>query len=141
MAMAVQQRALGDGRERQAEAAGLHLAREKLLKHQGLFSELAPRFPGDDPRDLVAEAEQAARLEPDDRYAAREVWRERGQHPLRLMQRFVHLADRQERAAAAQRPAAVRRRCDVHAIAAGGEHRERSVDGLALEVTVKGINK
>ena len=55
-------------------------------------------------RHFVAEAEDAARLEPDQRNAARHERRDGGDHALGLAPRLIDHADRQERAAAAERP-------------------------------------
>ena len=59
----------------------------------------------DQRRDLVAEAEHAARLEPDDGNSARDEGRERRDAALRLAPRLIDQPDREKRAPAAERPA------------------------------------
>src|SRR5262249_19659762 len=95
-----------------------------------------------DRRDLVAEAEDAARLEADDRNAAREERIERRQHALGFGLGFVDLADGEKGTAATERAwAAVGRRGDVDGVAAGNEHGEGRVQVLALEVAVEGVGE
>src|SRR6185312_16711318 len=69
------------------------------------------------------------------------VWRQRIECAPHLGARLVDRADREKRAAAAQRPAAARRGNLVHAIAGGLEHAPRGVEILALEIAVEGVGK
>src|SRR5262249_26881944 len=102
--MAVQQRAGGNRRERQIEAARLGLAGEEFLERQGVRGETPGTLILHDRRDLVAEAEDAARFEAHHRHAARDEWIECRERTLDFFARLVHLADREKRAAAAEWP-------------------------------------
>ena len=89
-------------------------------------------------QELVAQRQQARRLEPDDDGAALDVRRERGHDAARLGFRLVDETRGEVRAAAAQRPpwrgvGAARPR-DVHAVAGRLQHRHRRVRVLRLEV-------
>ena len=71
-------------------------------------------------RHFVAEAEDAARLQPDHRHAARDEGRDRRDRPLGLAPRLIDVADREERAAATERTLrAVRGLGDMHRISGG----------------------
>ena len=88
--------------------------------------------PGKQRRVLVAEGEQARRLEPEDRHAALEVRAQRGERAARLGARLVHHAgwrDRCGRSTAGAPSAAAR---DDDAMAGGLEHARggREVSGL-----------
>src|SRR5262249_56952324 len=66
----------------------------------------------------------------------------RGPATLRLARRLVDEPDREKGAPAAERPAAaVGRFRQMHRITAGGEHGERGLDVLRLEVAVEGVGK
>src|SRR5262249_61438432 len=67
--------------------------------------------------------------------------RRRGDAPRRLASRPLDEADRKERAPAAERPLAVGWFRQLHLVTAGGEHGERRLDVLRLEVPVEGIGK
>src|SRR5437762_2695278 len=87
-----------------------------------MASETSRRVAFQERRNFVAKAENAAGLEADHGYSARDVGQECGHAALRLAPRLVHLADRQERAAAAERARGARVFRHVDAIAGGGEH-------------------
>ena len=140
VAMAVQQRALcpiaASGKRR------VELARHEFLEQHGARRQPA-RFLGlQQRRDLVAEAEDAARLEPDHRDAARDIGLERRERALGLGARLLDQTDRQKRAAATQRPLRpVRRLRQMHAAAGGFEHGERGAEILRLEIAVEGVGE
>jgi len=93
-------------------------------------------------RDFVAKAEHAARLEADKGNCVLEERGERSHTALSLAPRLVDEPDCEEGAPAAERPpSAVGRFRQMHRIAAGGEHGERGLDVLRLEVAVEGVGK
>src|SRR5262249_28122843 len=141
VAVAVQQRALRHRLERQRERALPRLARQEFLEQEAVGGEAARVLAPHQRRDLVAEAEQAAPLEADDRDAPLHQGRRRGDATLGLLARLLDQPDREEGAAAAERAAAARRFRQEHAIAAGGEHGERGRDVLRLEVAVEGVGE
>ena len=133
---------LAIGLERQLEPSGRRLAHQKLLEHQRVQRKLLRAFGLDHRRHLVAEAKDAARLQPDHRHAALHERRDGGDHALRLAPRLIDPADRQERAAAAERALrAVGGLCDVHRIAGCSQNRDGGVEVLALEIAVEGIGE
>src|SRR3970040_165735 len=101
--MAVQECLFWQRSQRKIEFAILLLAGEEFLQQQRLPRQRLRRIALEQGRQLVAEGEQAARLQTDDGNAARGVWREHGQRALHFAPRLVDLADRQEGAAAAER--------------------------------------
>ena len=88
VAMAVHQRALRDRLERQLEPPERGLAHEKFLEHQRVHRELLRAVGLDHRGDFVAEAQDAARLEPDHVDAARDIRRDRRDHALGLAPRL-----------------------------------------------------
>ena len=141
MAMAVQESPFFRRHERQVELARGGLARQKFLEQQRAACDLARRFAFQQRRYFVAEAEQAARLQSDDRRIGRGERRQRGERPFHFPARFVHLADGEKGAAAAERARAFNRLCHRDAISAGGKHRERGVDIFALEIAIEGVGE
>src|SRR5262249_59395398 len=101
-AVAVQERASADGRERQGAD---EVARHELLEQERARCEPARLLALEQRRNLVAEPDQATRLEADHRDAARHERRERLDAALRFAPRLVDLADREKRASAARRAA------------------------------------
>ena len=81
----------GKRAERQIEAALLLLAREEFLQQHRIVRQRIDRLALHQRRQFVAEAEQAARLQPDHRHAARDVRRERVERALHLASRLVDL--------------------------------------------------
>ena len=142
VAMAVQERALGHRLERQVERARRRFARQEFLEQQRVGRQRARVVAPDQRGQLVAETENAARLEPDDRHAAREQRRQRRDAAFRLAARLLDQTDREEGAPAAERTAAaVRGLRQMHAVAGGGEHAERGLDVLRLEIAVEGVGE
>src|SRR5262245_62666659 len=101
--MAVQQRALRHRLERHLKLALLRLPRQEFLEQQGVRRQEARILALDQRRDLVAEAEHAARLEADDRNSARQQRGEGGDAALGLAPRLIDEPDREEGAPAAER--------------------------------------
>src|ERR1700685_95255 len=99
MAMAVQHGALLYGCKLEVELPGGGFARQKLFKEQGRLGHAACRVALDQRGNFVTEAEQTARLQTDDRHAVGSEWRQRGERALRFVACFIHLPDRQKRAA------------------------------------------
>ena len=142
MAVAVEERAATQWRERQGKPPRLRLAGEEFLEQHRPARHLGGAAVLDDRRDLVAEREQAARLEADDRHAARSIGCERRERALGLFTCLVDAAHGEESAAAAQRPrAAVGGGRDLDAVAAGAQHRERGAQVFRLEVAVEGVGE
>ena len=141
MAVAVQQRAFADRLEREFKLAGVRLARQEFLEQECVRGQAAALFPLQQRRDLVAEAEHATRLEPDERNSAPDKGRKRGGATLRLAPRLVDEPDCEKGAPAAERPATIGGLRQTHAIPCCGEHGERSVDVFRLEVAVERIGK
>ena len=65
----------------------------------------------------------------------------RGERALRFRARLIDFADGQEGAAAAQRASAIGRRREMDPIAGGGQHRERRIDILALEIAIESVGE
>ena len=142
MAVAVQQRASRHPRERQGKHSRLRLARDELLEQQRIGGHQPRLLASEQRRDLVAEAEQAARLQADHRNSARGQRRKRGDASARPRAAPVDEPDRQESAPAAQRAAAaVGRPRQVHAVSPGGEHGQRGGDVLRLEIAVESVGE
>ena len=125
----------------QREPPGIRLAREELLEKERVRAEFHRFVAREHRAELVAQRQQARGFEPDDRYAARGVRRQRIEQPARLVARLVHHTDRKEGAAAAERPARVRRTRDVNAITRGLEHAQRGDRVLRLEVVVERVGE
>src|ERR1700751_4550660 len=77
------------------------LVGQKLLKQHGAARNLARGRIFEQRRNLVAEAQQAARLKPYYRQTTGDMWRQRRHGTFRLAPRFIGLADRQKSTAAA----------------------------------------
>src|SRR5689334_8308393 len=83
-----------------AELSSGRFSSQKFLEQQGPVGRLFRDVALEQRRNLVAKAEQAARLEPDHRQAALDERRERHQSAFRLAPRFIGFADRKKGAAA-----------------------------------------
>ena len=142
VAMAVQQRALGDLLERQLEPPFLRFARQEFLEGQRAGGKPLRALVLDHRRHFVAEAEQAARLQarPPACRARRRARAPRACAPPPCAPgrpcRWRGTCGRSTAAATNCRRAA-----PVHLIAARREHSERGIDVLALEVAVEGVGE
>src|SRR5262249_33942837 len=141
MAVAVQQCAFGDRLERELKRARLRLARQEFLEQECVRGQATALFALHERRDLVAKAEHAARLEPDEGNSAPEEGRERSGATLSLAPRLIDEAHCEKGTPAAERSAAISRLGEMHPISGGGEHGEGSLDILRLEVAVESIRK
>ncbi len=109
--------------EREIEASRAMLAREELLDQEGAFRQALRGLAETHHQELVAQRQQARRLEADDRRAALDVRRERGDDAPRLALRLVDEARGEVGPAAAQRPARLRIRAIRHARHGRGSRR------------------
>ena len=123
VAVAVQQRAAPGRRlEAQLEPPRGLLAREKLLEQQGVAGSSLGLRPRQQRRVLVAQGEEAGRLEADHRHAVLDQGGERRERAPRLGARLVDQARREEGPAAAQGTGAAAGRGQVHPIAGARQH-------------------
>ena len=142
MAMAVHQRAVGDLLQRKIEPPGVRLARQEFLEGQRLLGEPLAPLALHHRRHFVAEAEQAARLQTDHRNAARDERRRARPACARPRGALRRPCRRRERCGRSTAGATSHRRLgDMHAIAAGVQHRERRIEILALEIAVERIGE
>src|SRR5262245_4133743 len=136
MAVPVQQRLFANRRERRGAA---ELSHDEFLERQRAAGKHARIVALDQRRNLVAEPDQTARLEPDHRNATRHEWREGLDTALGFAPSLVDLADRKERAAAAQW--AVIRPRQMHPAAGGAQDSERGLDVFRLEIAAERIHE
>src|SRR5262245_26659268 len=108
--MAVQQRAFGHRLERQPQPALLGLARDELLEQERVLGQWTHILALEQGRQLVAETENAARLESHDRNSAPDQRCERGDAALGLAAGLIDEAHGEKRAPAAERATAAVRR-------------------------------
>ncbi len=141
MAMAVHQRLGGDRAERQREVPGGGLADQKLLEQQRLRADALRGFVGSQRQQFVAQRQQAARLQADDRHPARGERRVGRNQPVELGAGMIDQARREKGAPAAQRPAAIRGPWNVDAISAGDQHAQRGVEVFALVGAIEGVGE
>ena len=142
MAMAVHERARHHRLERQLQLQLELVARQEFLEGQGMRGEPPRALALDQGRDLVAEAEDAARLEPDHRHAAADEGLDRRDDPLGLLPRLVDEARPRGTCARSTTGAtSARRPRDMHVVAGGAEHGERGVEILALEQAIEGVGE
>ena len=135
VAMAVQmRRAPALVGERQGHAAGGEIGRERLLEQEGGRRQRLDLRLRQQRGELVAEGEEAGRLEPDDPRAPRHEGRERVERAAGLPPRLVDQARREVGAAAAERAAAAARLDPVQPVAGGREHPLGRLQVLALVV-------
>src|SRR4051794_30990867 len=103
MAMAMYERTFGYRPERQLEPAGRRLAHQEFFEHQRMQRKLRCAVGLEHGRHFIAESQDAARLEPDHRHAARQVWRKRRDHALSFTLGLIDATNREEGAPAAER--------------------------------------
>src|SRR5947208_1027715 len=136
--MAMQQRTLGDRRERKLGAIGDNVC-DILFEQQRVISEAARLFVFQQRRNFIAEAVETAWLKTNHGNTAIDVGRKRAYRALGFPACLVDAPDRQKRAPAAERPVAHRR--DMHATSGGLEHVDRSLDVLRLEIAIEGVDE
>ncbi len=143
VAVAVQHRlAFGQGMKVEMEAPGLRLTRQELFEQQGAPGHAPGVLARQQRQRLVAEGEEAGGLQPDHRHAGGDVGEQGVERAADLGAGLVHHADRQVRAAAAQRPRrAVGGAGQVHAVAAGHQHAQGGVQGLPIEGAVERVGE
>ena len=139
--MAVQQRARGDRRARRIEPPLRGRAGDEFLEGQRMGGERPRRRAAQERRDLVAKAEQAARLEPHHIHAAPHIGGKRRDRALGLRPRFLDQPDRQKSAAAAERTGAGQRLWQVHPVAGRAQDPHGGRNVLGLEIAVEGIGE
>ncbi len=125
VAMAVNDGLVGDRSERQLQSSGLGLADQKFLEQQRMRADGFRGVVGPQRQQFVAQRQKAARLETDDRHAARGKRRIGRDQTIEFGPCLIDQPRRQERAAAAERAAAVGRLRQMHAIAACNQHAQR----------------
>ena len=103
VAVAVHQRLVGDGAERQTQAAGLGLADQKFLEQQCMRADALRGIVVAQRQQFVAQRQQATRLKADDRHAARGERRIGCHQPIEFGAGIVDQSRREEGAPAAQR--------------------------------------
>ena len=99
--MAVQQRFAGDRAERQLQTSGFGLAHQEFLEQQRVRADTFRGVIGTQRKQLVAQGQQTARLQPDDRHAARGKRRVGRDQPVEFGARVVDETRRQKRSSAA----------------------------------------
>ena len=129
------------GAERQREAAGLGLAHQKLLEQQRMRADALGRRVRSQRQQFVAQGQQAARLEANDRHAARSERRIGRDQPVEFDTGVVDQAGREKRSAAAQRPASVRGLWNMDAVSGLDQHAQRGVEIFALIGAIEGVGE
>jgi hypothetical protein len=118
------------------------LAHQELLEGQGELPHRPGGVASDQARELVPEPENAARLEPHHRHAARDIGRERIERALHLLLRLGDRADRKKSPAAAERAGGFSGRLGgKDAIARRRQHGTRRLEIFTLEIAVEGVGK
>ena len=142
VAVAVQQRALLRQRlQLELEPAGLLLAHQEFLEQEGVVGDRLRLLAQPHGEKLVAQGEQARRLEADDRHALGDERRSAREQPLGLVARLVDLAGREIGAPTAQRPRADGRPGDGDPMAGRLEHAPRGMQDLGLEIVGEGVGE
>jgi len=141
VAVAVQQGAPSHRLERQLQRARVRLARQKFLEQQRVRRQRPCTFALHKRRNLVAEAQQAARLEPDHRNAAIKIRTQRSDRSFGLATRLIDESHGKERSPAAERTATVERSRHMHAATRSSQHVDRRRDGLAFEVAIERVRE
>src|SRR6185437_12924884 len=141
MAVAVDQRLAGNGRQRQPKAPGLSLANQKLLEQQSVRTDFFRGGVGAQRKQFVAKSQKTARLQADDGYAAQRERRIGGDQPIEFGARTVNEARREKGPPAAQRPAVIQGPWDVDAVSALDQHAYRGIEIFALIGAVEGVGK
>ena len=139
VAMAVDQNGLVDGREAEVEAAGLRFAGHELLEQQRLLRDRDRLVAEMHRQRLVAQRQQARRLEPDDGDAGLGERQQRIDQLADARLRFGDAAARQRRASAAVVTAPAVER--VHGVAGRPEHVGSGVRVLGFEQAVEGVDE
>ena len=123
------------------QTAGLGLAHQKFLEQQRVRADALCGVVRAQRQQFVAQRQQAARLQPDDRHAARGKRRVSRNQPIEFGAGLIDQAGRKKRPPAAQRPAAIRGLRQMHAIAALDQHAQRGVEIFALIGAVEGVGE
>src|SRR5690606_363938 len=134
VAVAMQQGGALRGLQLQLKAAGVRFRGKKLLEEQRMAGK-ACGF-GQHDGVLVAESEEARRLQAEDRDLARRPRRERFERAPRLRSRLFHEPDGKEGAPAAKRAALQDGACDMDAILGRLEDADGRARVLRLEPAV-----
>src|SRR4029077_15068940 len=119
----------------QIQVALLVLARNEFLEQKSICRQRIDRLAFEQGWHFVAERKEATRLEAHDRYAARNIRRQRIQCTLHFTARLIHEADREKGATTTQWPlVGIRRKRRIDAIAACHQHIERRIEIFPLEI-------
>src|SRR3954469_19012173 len=102
MAVAVDQRLAGDRAERQLQAAGLRLALKKFLEQHRMRADALCVMVGSQRQQLVPQRQKTARLQSDDRHAARGEWRIGRDEPIKFFACVIDEAGGKECSSAAK---------------------------------------
>ena len=92
-------------------------------------------------QQFVAQRQQAARLQPDDRHAARGERRVGRDQPVEFGARMIDQPGREKGSAAAQRPAAIRGLWHVDAVSGLDQHAQRGVEIFALIGAIESVGE
>ena len=146
VAMAVHQhRRLRPGFELPAQPLAVVLAGDEFFKQKHLARHLTGVLAQTQLEVIIAQRQDARRLQPDNRRAAGQRWRQRGMQPAGFFARGVHLAQGQIGAATAQRPRRLgvvgQRAQHMHLIAGGVQHRLRRHGDVRLKQPGKGVHQ
>ena len=141
MAVAVHQRLVGDGAERQTQAAGFGLADQKFLEQKCMRADAFRGIVIAQRQQFVAQRQQAARLKADDRHAARGERRIGCNQPIEFGAGVVHKSRGEKGAAAAQRTFCIGRVRQMHAITAFDQHAQRGVEVFALIGAIESVGE
>src|SRR4051812_40134755 len=141
MAVAVNQRFARDGAERKFQAAGFRLANQKFLEQQSMRADAFGLVVRAQREQFVAKCQEATRLQPDDRHAARREWCVGRDQTIQLAARLFDEACGEECPPATQRSGAVDRSWNMYAISAFNQHTHRGVEILTLIDAVEGIGE
>ena len=129
----------GDGAERKLQPPGLRLAHQKFLEQHRMRADRFGVVVGPQRQQFVAQRQQAARLQPDDRHATRGKRRKACDQPVQLGARLIDKPGRKERAPAAQRPSVIHWPRDMDAITTLDQHAQRGVEIFPLIGAIESI--
>ncbi len=107
MAVSVQQRLPGEGAQRQLQAASFGLANQKLLEQQRVGADAFCGFVRSQRKQFVAQRQETARLQADDRHPALRERRIGSDQPIEFSACVIDQAGGKKRPAATQWPAAI----------------------------------
>ena len=127
--------------QRRRPPAGIELAVDELFEQKRVRRHGARRGGGDERQKLVAQREQARRLQADDRDSALRVRRERVDRALRFRARIVEQSGAEECSSAAQRPAAVGCAGEGHVVAGRHEDVVGGARDAGFEPAVEGVDE